>query len=259
MKGSRKLNPEGKRAGSREHQWVFGINPVKETLRGERRVYEVFVVPENVDKISAELERENKKRRIKLSVVEKAFFADFPKGHQGVAARVGHIESFTLDDLFNISNRKDEPPFYLIIDSIEDPGNLGAIIRTAEVGGVHGIILQKRRVASGGTVAKASAGAIEYIPIARVANIKHAIRELQERGVTVYGSDAAAERDYWAVNLKVPLAIVIGSEGKGMRETVKRYCNSIIKIPVRGKVNSLNVSVAAGLLIYETVRQRVSP
>ena len=136
--------------------------------------------------------------------------------------------------------------------------NLGAIIRTAEVGGVHGLVVQKRRVASGETVAKASAGAVEYLPVVRVPNIKYAMRELRQQGVTIYGTEARAKELYWTVDLTVPLAFVVGSEGKGIRETVKRYCDGILRIPVLGRVNSLNVSVAAGILVYETVRQRFS-
>lgn len=165
---------------------------------------------------------------------------------------------YTLNELLLISEGKAEPPFYLIIDGISDPRNLGAIIRTAEVGGVHGIIMQKRRVAGGDVVAKASAGATEFMPVVRVPNIKHAMMELRGRDITVLGAEADAGALYWEVDLTIPLAIVVGSEGKGLHETVKRYCNSLITIPVKGRINSLNVSVATGIVIYEVLRQRAS-
>ncbi len=239
-------------------QWLYGVNSVREALRAERTVHEVYVYRERTDRIKNEIVALATRSGIRVKFVDKAFFSGFPKGHQGVAVRVSSEKVVGLEDLFNISRRKGEPPFYLIVDGVVDPGNLGAIIRTAEVGGVHGIILQKRRVASGETVAKASAGAVEYLPAVRVSNIKHVMRELREKGVTIYSAEAQAGELYWAADLTIPIALVVGSEGKGIRPTVKRYCDQMLKIPVLGKINSLNVSVATGILVYEVVRQRMS-
>jgi 23S rRNA (guanosine2251-2'-O)-methyltransferase len=244
---------------SRATGWVYGVNPVREALRGMRTVYEVFIYRNKAPGIKSEISRLSMKKAVKVSLVEKRFFSDFPKGHQGVAARVSDERTYSIEDLFNISKQRKEPPFYIIIDGVVDPGNLGAILRTAEVGGVHGVVVQKRGTASGETVSKTSAGAIEYMPVVKVANIKHAIRAFRERGLTVYGAEADSETTYWLADLRGPLALVIGSEGKGIRKTVRQYCDHLIKIPILGRIDSLNVSVAAGILIFETVRQRYSP
>ncbi len=244
--------------GSRRkgRHWLYGVNPVKEALRSGRTVWGVYLYRERTDRTAEEITALATRRGIDPVPVDRAFFSGFPKGHQGVAARVGPARRYSLDDLLALSSRSGEQPFYLVIDGVEDPGNLGAIIRTAEAGGVQGLILQKRRVASGATVAKASAGAVEYLPVIGVPNIKQAIRALKERGVTVYGAEAGAEAPYWSADLTVPLAIVLGSEGRGIRRTVRECCDGLIEIPVLGRVGSLNVSVAAGVIIYEVLRQR---
>jgi len=239
-------------------QWLYGVNSAREALRSGRIVYEVCLHRGRTDRIRDEIAALAVRRGVRVRYVERSFFSEFPKGHQGVAVRVGPERMVDLEELFSISSRKGEQPFYLIVDGVEDPRNLGSIIRTAEVAGVHGLILQKRRVASGETVAKASAGAVEYLPVVRVSNIKHAMRELSARGVTIYSAEAEAEELYWSADLTVPLAFVVGSEGKGIRTTVKRYCDHVVRIPVLGRINSLNVSVAAGILVYEVVRQRMS-
>jgi 23S rRNA (guanosine2251-2'-O)-methyltransferase len=143
-----------------------------------------------------------------------------------------------------------------VVDSVQDPRNLGAILRTAEVAGVHGVVLPKRRIARGKTVEKASAGALQYLPIVNVPNIKHALSKFRERGITVYAAEAGGQMLYWEADMTVPLTIVIGSEGEGIKRTVKSYADSVITIPIRGKINSLNVSVATGILLYEVLRQR---
>ncbi len=244
--------------GRRRGEWLFGVNTVLEALRAGRPVHEVFVYRERKEKTREEILSLAARRSIPVSLVDKSFFSAFPKGHQGVAARAAPASRYSLEDLLDISRQRGEQPFYLIIDGVADPRNLGAIIRTAEVGGVHGIILQKRGVASGETVAKASAGAVEHMPLVRVPNIKHAMRELSNEGVTIYSAEARADRLYWSADMTIPLAIVVGSEGGGIRETVKRYCDCMIRIPVRGRINSLNVSVATGILVYEAVRQRMT-
>jgi 23S rRNA (guanosine2251-2'-O)-methyltransferase len=226
---------------SNEANWIYGINAVRETLRGDRDVFGIYLSSRKRAKITHDISSIARNKGIPIKIVDAPFFSSFPKGHQGIAARVGQGKVYQLDDLLKLSGQRREAPFYIIIDGIVDPVNLGSVIRTAEVGGVHGIIMQKRRIASGGTVSKASAGAVEFMPVVRVANIKHVIRELGEENIVVYGAEADSKEEYWSVDFTVPLALVIGSEGKGLRETVKKYCDSMIGIPVRGRINSLNV------------------
>ncbi len=237
-------------------EWVYGINPVKEALRSGRPVYAVYIYGGIGESKRHSIVSLCAKRSVQVNLVDKSFFKAFPKAHQGVAARVSELPEYTLEDLPRISQKRGSLPFYIIVDGVEDPHNLGSIIRTSEVAGVHAVVVQKRRSAGGPTVAKASAGAIEHIPLVRVPNIKHAIGFLKTESVVVIGATSDAKDDLWEVDLRVPLAIVLGSEGKGIRQTVKRQCDRLIRIPMYGKVNSLNVSVAAGILIYEVLRQR---
>lgn len=153
--------------------------------------------------------------------------------------------------------KKNEQPFFLILDELEDPHNLGSIMRTADAVGAHGIVIPKRRaVGLTTTVAKASTGAIEHIPVARVTNLARTLEEMKERGIWVVGTDASAREDFRNMDGNMPLALVIGSEGKGMGRLVKEKCDFLIKLPMAGKVTSLNASVAAGLLMYEVYRKR---
>ncbi len=239
-----------------ERQFIYGINPVKEALRGNRSIYEVFIYKgRNPNTVKSIIEL-CKRRGIKVSFVERSFFSSFPKAHQGIAALTESPPSLSIEDLFEISHQKGEPAFYLVIDSVQDPRNLGAILRTAEVAGVHGVVLPKKRIARGETVEKASAGAMQHLPIVNVPNIKHALSKFRERGITVYAAEADGQILYWEADMTGPLTILIGSEGEGIKKTVKSYADSVITIPVRGKINSLNVSVATGIILYEVLRQR---
>ncbi|MDD4858930.1 MAG: 23S rRNA (guanosine(2251)-2'-O)-methyltransferase RlmB [Dehalococcoidales bacterium] len=178
--------------------------------------------------------------------------------HQGVLAYVAAKDYVSLDDLLAISKQKNEPPLYCILDGIEDPQNLGAIMRTAEAAGVHGIIIRSRRaVGLTATVARTSAGAIEYMPVARVNNIAQAIEELKKNQVWVAGIEKGGKVNYTRVDFKLPTAIVIGGEGKGLSDLVKKRCDYLASIPMRGKITSLNASIAAALVIYEAYRQRI--
>ncbi len=242
----------------REGPWLYGINPVIERLRSGCAVQRIYILRSRSGSVIRRILEYAKARGVPVERVDRSFFSSFPSGHQGVAARVaGPEKTYSVEDLYDLSAEKGEPPFYLLLTGITDPHNLGAIIRTAEVAGVHGVIMEKRRVASGMTVAKTSAGAIEHIPIVRVSNIKHAIMGMKERGITVYAAEADGEILHWDADLRAAVAILLGSEGEGIRPTVKKYCDRTIRIPVRGKVNSLNVSVAAGVLLYEALRQRM--
>lgn len=162
-----------------------------------------------------------------------------------------------LDDLFAAAEAKDEMPFFIILDELEDPHNLGSIMRTADSVGAHGIIIPKRRsVGLTQTVAKASTGAMEYVPVVRVTNMVRTMEELQKRGLWIFGTDAKGSSDYRTMDVDMPLAIVIGSEGFGMSRLVREKCDFLVHLPMRGKVTSLNASVAASLLLYEVYRKR---
>ncbi len=176
--------------------------------------------------------------------------------HQGVAAYAASHEYASIDDIFNLAEQRGEKPFIIVCDELEDPHNLGAVIRTAEAAGAHGVIIPKRRNASlSYVVGKASAGAVEYVPVARVANVAQTIDELKERGVWFYAADMDG-RDWCGVDYEGGVGLVIGSEGKGISRLVKEKCDFIVSMPMKGKINSLNASVAAGVLMYEVARQR---
>lgn len=176
--------------------------------------------------------------------------------HQGVAVMLASQEYSTVDDIMALADSRNEKPFIIICDGLEDPHNLGAVIRTAEATGVHGVIIPERRSASlNATVAKAACGALEYVPVARVTNIASTIDMLKDKGVWVFGADMDGE-DYTKTDFDVPCAIVVGNEGKGIGTLTAKKCDKIISLPMLGKINSLNASVAAGILMYEAVRKR---
>ena len=176
--------------------------------------------------------------------------------HQGVAVMFASQEYATVEDMFALAETRGEKPFLIICDEIEDPHNLGAIIRTAEATGVHGVIIPERRSASlNATVAKAACGALEYVPVARVTNIANTIDALKQCGVWVFGADMDGD-DYTRTDFDTPCALVIGNEGKGIGALTAKKCDAVISLPMHGKINSLNASVAAGILMYEVVRSR---
>lgn len=180
----------------------------------------------------------------------------FGKAHQGCAAMMGCAEYSTIEDILESAREKGEDPFIIVCDEIEDPHNLGAILRTAEAAGVHGVIIPKRRSASlNHTVFKTSAGAASWVKTARVPNLAAAVKELKENGVWIYGTDASGESIY-STDLKGGIAFIIGSEGFGMSRLMKESCDFLVSLPMYGHVNSLNASVAAGICMYEAVRQR---
>lgn len=199
-----------------------------------------------------------KKQNLIISQVPKSkldLLAD-RQNHQGVVLAVAAYEYAELDDLFAAAKAKDEAPFFLILDGIEDPHNLGSIMRTADAAGVHGIIIPKRRaVQLTATVAKTSTGAIEYVPVVRVTNLAQTIAELKERGLWVFGTDMAGQ-DYRTWDANGPTALVIGNEGKGISPLIKKACDGMLTIPMVGHVQSLNASVAASLLIYQGFSSR---
>ena len=179
------------------------------------------------------------------------------ENYQGIIAIVPPFEYVEVEDILDYAKEKEEDPFILILDGIEDPHNLGSIIRTAETAGVHGIIIPKRRAAAvNSTVNKASAGAVEHMKIARVTNITDTIDRLKKAGLWICGTDVNTDKYYYNQDLTGPLGIVIGNEGNGMSEKVKKNCDFNVKIPMKGKIQSLNAAVSAGIIVYESVKQR---
>lgn len=229
-----------------------------EALRAGRHVKSIVVSSGRHEKVS-ELLQEAGIRNIPVSFSDPVFFdRTFRKGHQGVAAEVAIKGFVPLDELLVLPLRHKEMPLFLVLDCIEDPRNLGAILRAADASGVHGVVTQEHRAVSlGAGVSKVSAGAVEYVPVSRVVNIKHALHTMKEQGITIVGTDAGAETLLWDIDLTVPLALVIGSEGKGIRKTVSSMCDFLVGIPMKGRINSLNVSVAAGIFFFEILRQRM--
>lgn len=238
-------------------EWICGLNPVLEAVRAGRKVHKVFLAFSRRDR--AEIEQELSGRGLAVQKVDLQFFEDrFHKGHQGIAATIEPREYADFDDLVEIPQTIKETPLFLILDGIEDPRNFGSILRVADAGGVHGVVIQSHRSASLTPEAvKASAGASEHVVISMVPNIKHAISSMKESGVIIVGAEAEGDKTLWDVDFTDPIALVVGSEAEGMRRTVKEHCDYIIKLPMRGKVNSLNASVATGIIIFEIMRQRM--
>jgi 23S rRNA (guanosine2251-2'-O)-methyltransferase len=241
-------------------EWIYGLNPVLEAIRAGRKIEIIFLSSSKQDSFRIlELERQAQKRNILLEQKDIKFFhTHFPKGHQGIAAQVITKTYVSLEELLEMPSSKGESPLFIILDLIEDPRNVGAILRVADAAGVHGIIIQSHRsVTLGAEVSKSSAGAVEYVPVSLVNNIKHAMQNMKERGITNIGAEADVHKVVWEMDLKVPLALVIGSEGKGLRKTVRENCDALVSLPMMGKINSLNVSVAVGILTFEILRQRI--
>ena len=238
---------------------VEGRNAVLELLESDRDINKIFISDGekhgSINKIIALAKQKkviiNEISRSKLNQMSKI------ENNQGVIAIVPPFEYCDIDDILEFAKSKDEKPFILILDEIEDPHNLGSIIRTAETAGVHGIIIPKRRAASvNSTVVKVSAGAVEHMNIARVNNINDAINYLKQNDIWICGTDIDAKNYYYNEDYTGGIGIVIGNEGSGMGRLVKKNCDFLVKIPMKGKVTSLNASVSAGIIIYEVLKQR---
>ena len=239
---------------------ITGRNPVLEALRAGRPIQKILLA-HNIGRHSviAEIVHLAQSERIPMEYVPAETFRQYTSvsRHQGIIAFAAVKAYHGLEDLLRISREKGEPPLYCILDGIEDPQNLGAILRTAEASGTHGIIIRARRAAGlTNAMARASAGAIEYLPVAQVTNIAQTVIRLKEKGIWIIGVDPTGREDYRRADFIVPAAIVVGGEGKGISELVKKRCDYLVSIPMRGKVNSLNASVAAALAMYEAFRQR---
>ena len=237
---------------------ICGRNSVLEAVRSGREIDRLLVAHGAASGSTRAIIAKCSEKGILIKEVspQKLDFLCGNNNHQGVAVMVASQEYSTVEDILNYAHEKSEAPFIIICDELEDPHNLGAIIRSAEACGVHGIIIPKRRSASlNATVAKSASGALEYMWVARVTNIANTIESLKKEGVWVFGADMSG-KDYTTFDFTVPTALVIGNEGRGIGRLVGEKCDEIISLPMKGKINSLNASVAAGVLMYEVVRKR---
>lgn len=257
----KEIRREEDREEKRFDDQIEGRNSVLELLESGKDINKIFVTRGekhgSINKILAIA----KERKIIVVEKDKRQMDEMAQeeNYQGVIAIVPPFEYVEISDILDTAKERGEDPFVIILDGIEDPHNLGSIIRTAETAGVHGIIIPKRRAASvNSTVNKASAGAVEHMKIARVTNISDAIEELKQAGLWICGTDVSAEKYYYNQDLTGPLGIVIGNEGKGISDKVKKNCDFNVKIPMSGKIQSLNASVSTGIIVYEAVKQRIS-
>lgn len=238
---------------------IEGRNAVLELIESKRDINKILVQKGEKHGSIYKIIALAKESRIVVVETEKSKLNEISKtqNHQGVIAIVPPYEYCEVDDILQEAKNREEEPFILVLDGIEDPHNLGSIIRTAETAGIHGIIIPKRRaVAVNSTVSKVSAGAVEHIKIARVNNITEVIRQLKQKNIWFIGTDMNTNTNYDKQDYKGAIGIVIGSEGFGMSRLVRENCDMLVKIPMKGKITSLNASVSAGIVIYEAVKQR---
>lgn len=238
---------------------IEGRNAVIEALRAGRAIDKIYIAKGDVDKTLGHIASTARDKGIVVVECDrrKLDFMSQTHAHQGVIALAAVREYCEIEDIFALADERGEKPFIIVCDEISDGHNLGAIIRSAECAGVHGIIIPKRRSAGlTAIVGKVSAGAAEHMLISRVPNLPSAIKELKERGVWVYGTAADGQSDLWHTDFSGAVALVIGSEGDGMGRLVKENCDFVVSLPMKGKVNSLNASNAAAITMYEVLRQR---
>lgn len=239
---------------------LVGRNAVTEALKSGRGINKLWIAGGDREGSVAEIAALAKERGIVVQYVERAKIEALAGGHrhQGVLAYVAPVPYAELEDILKAAEEKGEAPFLVLLDELEDPHNLGALLRTADATGVHGILIPKRRsVSLNATVAKTSAGAVEYVPVARIGNIAQTLKKLKEKGFWVAGADMDGEKAYYEADLTGPLVLVVGSEGKGMSRLTKEACDFIVRMPMVGRINSLNASVAGSILMYESMRQRL--
>lgn len=261
MHRERHTETQGAEAHRKEHTLLIeGRNAVLEAFRSGKPIDKVFILDGCQDGPIRTIVREAKKRDTILQFVGKERLSQLSETgqHQGVVAYAAVYEYAQIEDMFALAEKRGEDPFLILLDNIEDPHNLGAIIRTANLAGAHGVIIPKRRaVGLTATVAKTSAGALNYTPVAKVTNLAKTMEELKERGLWFVCADMDGESMY-SLNLTGPIGVVIGNEGEGVGRLVKETCDFTAAIPMKGEIDSLNASVAAGVLAYEIVRQRMT-
>lgn len=239
---------------------IEGRNAVVEALRAGVNIDKIYIMKGETDATLGHIASTARARGIVVADADRRKLDNMSRthSHQGVIAVAAVREYVSVDDILNAAREKGEAPLIVVCDELSDPHNLGAVIRTAECAGAHGVIIPKRRSAGlTAIVAKTSAGAVAHVPVARVANLPSTLKELKEQGVWVFGTAADGATSLYAADLKGPAAIVIGSEGEGMGRLVSESCDFKVSIPMKGRLNSLNASAAAAILLYEAVRQRL--
>ena len=240
---------------------IEGRNAVIEALRSGAAIDKIYIARGETDATLGHIASTARNKGIVVTEADRRKLDGMSrtKRHQGVIAVAAVREYASVDDILNAAREKGEPPLIVVCDELSDPHNLGAVIRTAECAGAHGVVIPKRRSAGlTAIVAKTSAGAVSYLPVARVPNLTALLKELKEAGLWVFGADAAGRTSLYEADLKGPAAIVIGSEGDGMGRLVREQCDFLVSIPMKGRLNSLNASAAAAVVLYEAVRQRGS-
>lgn len=239
---------------------LAGRNAVMEALKGSSRINRLMVADGSSEGSIRELIAVAKEKGVPVQFLERSKLDSMAKGirHQGVLAQVSPVEYVELEDILSKAREKQEDPFIILLDELEDPHNLGAILRSADAAGAHGVLIPKRRSCPlSATVAKTSAGAVEHVPVARIGNIVQTIKTLKEEGLWVAGADMDG-KNYYETDLTGPLLLVVGSEGQGIGRLVKEQCDFIVRIPMLGAINSLNASVAGSVLMFEVTKQRLS-
>ncbi|MEA4834649.1 MAG: 23S rRNA (guanosine(2251)-2'-O)-methyltransferase RlmB [Anaeromusa sp.] len=239
---------------------IAGRNSVGEALKSGRPLNKLLIAKGERQGSLRELAGIAKDKGILVQEVEPQRLAQLAPGqrHQGVVAMASPVEYAEVEDILAAAEAKGEAPLLVVLDELEDPHNLGAVLRSVDAAGAHGVIIPKRRSCPlSTTVAKTSAGAVEYVPVARVSNLAQTLDKLKKAGIWVAGCDMDGTENYFEASLKGPLALVIGGEGRGLGRLVKEHCDFLVRIPMQGHVNSLNASVACSLVLYEAVRQRL--
>ncbi|WP_405740610.1 23S rRNA (guanosine(2251)-2'-O)-methyltransferase RlmB [Anaerovibrio slackiae] len=239
---------------------VAGRNAVMEVLKGSRSVNRLLVANGSSEGSMREIIALAKEKGINIQFYDRSKLDAMAPGirHQGVLAQVPPVQYAELEDILQIARDRNEPPFIVLLDELEDPHNLGAILRTADAAGVHGVLIPKHRSCPlSATVAKTSAGAVEHVPVARIGNMVQTIKKLKKEGLWVAAADMDGT-DYYDTDLTGSLLLVIGSEGQGVGRLIKEQCDFVVRIPMVGKINSLNASVAGSILMYEAMKQRIS-
>lgn len=242
-----------------DFDFIEGKNPVLEALKAGRPINKIMFAQGLKPGAITEIVHLAGEKNIPYQFVERKKLDSLVESrtHQGIVAQTGVKDYVDWEEILANARQRGEDPFIILLDGLEDPRNLGAILRTADAVGAHGLIIPKHRsVSLTSVVARASAGAVEHVPVARVTNLPATMEQLKEKGCWIVGTDPNAEQKYFQADLKGPLAVVLGSEGKGMGKLVREKCDFLVSIPMLGHVNSLNVSVAGALLLYEIIRQR---
>lgn len=240
-------------------EFVAGRNSVAEVLKSGRSINKILVAKGERHGAIKEIIGQARSQGLVVQEVDPAKLDQITEGmrHQGVVAMVAPVAYAELEDILGKAQENGEQPFIVLLDELEDPHNVGAILRTSDATGVHGVLLPKRRSSPlTATVAKTSAGAVEYVPVARIGNISQTLKKLKKQGLWVVGADMDGDKNYYEADLTGPIVVVVGSEGQGMGRLTKEECDFVVRIPMKGKITSLNASVACSLLLYEVLRQR---